>query len=149
MLGLAFVVITTIAYSAAFQSIYRQSHTAVQASEWINANVPNSSLILMDNHWDEGLPNLGNYRLKQIPIFEQDTINKVTSLAQDLSVADYIVFYSNRTYGAISRSPRRYPFSSNYYRLLFGGNLGYSLDQSFNAYPTIMGLSLPLCRNLL
>ncbi len=142
MLGLAFVVITTIAYSAAFQSIYRQSHTAVQASEWINANVPNSSLILMDNHWDEGLPNLGNYRLKQIPIFEQDTINKVTSLAQDLSVADYIVFYSNRTYGAISRSPRRYPFSSNYYRLLFGGNLGYSLDQSFNAYPTIMGLSL-------
>jgi hypothetical protein len=80
--------------------------------------------------------------LKQSPIFEQDTINKVTSLAQDLSVADYIVFYSNRTYGAISRSPRRYPFSSNYYRLLFGGNLGYSLDQSFNAYPTIMGLSL-------
>jgi YYY domain-containing protein len=142
MLGLAFVIIATIAYSVAFQSIYRQPHTAVQASNWINANVPGSSFILMDNHWDEGLPSLGNYRLKQIPIFEQDTARKISSLAENLSIADYIVFYSNRTYGAISRSPKRYPFSSNYYQLLFGGALGYSLEQSFTAYPRIMGLSL-------
>ncbi len=131
----------TIFYGLAFQAVYSNPHTAVQASRWINDNIPEESFILTDNHWDEGIPNLGRYRLAQIPIFEGDTIPKINSMAADLAEADYLVFYSNRTYGAVARAPERYPYSSNYYALLFSGDLGYQLEKSFSAYPSLLGVS--------
>ena len=130
----------TVFYGLAFQAVYSSPHTAVQASRWINSNIPEESFILTDNHWDEGIPDLGRYRLAQIPIFEGDTILKINSMAADLAEADYLVFYSNRTYGAVARAPERYPYSSNYYVLLFSGNLGYQLEESFSAYPSLLGV---------
>ena len=132
----------TVFYGLAFQSVYSSPHTAVQASRWINANIPETSFILTDNHWDEGVPDLGRYRLAQVPIFEGDTIPKINSMAANLSEADYLLFYSNRTYGAVARAPERYPYSSNYYALLFSGALGYQLEESFSAYPSLLGVSL-------
>ncbi len=132
----------TVFYGLAFQAVYSSPHTAVQTSRWINANIPEESFILTDNHWDEGVPDLGRYRLAQVPIFEGDTIPKINSMAANLSEADYLLFYSNRTYGAVARAPERYPYSSNYYALLFSGALGYQLDESFSAYPSLLGISL-------
>ena len=140
--ALGVVVAATVFYGLAFQSVYSSSHTAVQASRWINANIPEESFILTDNHWDEGIPHLGRYRLSQIPIFEGDTMPKINSMAADLAEADYLVFYSNRTYGAVARAPERYPYSSNYYALLFEGDLGYELEKSFSSYPSLLGVSL-------
>ena len=131
----------TVFYGLAFQAVYSSQHTAVQASQWINANIPEESFILTDNHWDEGIPNLGRYRLAQIPIFDGDAVSKIDSMAADLAKADYLVFYSNRTYGAVARVPERYPYSSNYYVLLFSGDLGYQLEESFSAYPSLLGVS--------
>ena len=140
--GLAAVVAATVLYGVAFEAIYTKPHPAVQASEWINATVPEGAVILTDNHWDEGIPNLGRYRVIQLPMFEGDSAAKMETLASNLEGAEYLVFYSNRTYGAIARIPGRYPLSSSYYRLLFSGDLGYELERSFQSDPRLLGVTL-------
>ncbi|MSQ22251.1 MAG: hypothetical protein EXR53_02950 [Dehalococcoidia bacterium] len=139
--AIGLVMVFTAFYALAFQTIYTRPHTAVQASQWLNANVPYTALILTDNHWDEGIPDLGRYRVTQLPMFEGDTPQKMGFVASNLASTDYLVFYSNRTYGAIARVPERYPFSSNYYRLLFSGDLGYELANSFDSYPRLLGVA--------
>ncbi|MDO8751408.1 MAG: DUF2298 domain-containing protein [Dehalococcoidia bacterium] len=139
--AIGLVLASTAFYALAFQVIYSRPHTAVQASVWINANVPFGTHILTDNHWDEGIPDMGRYSLTQLPMFEGDTPQKMGFVASDLASAEYLVFYSNRTYGAIARVPERYPLSSNYYRLLFSGELGYELANSFSSYPRLLGVA--------
>ena len=136
------VVAATVFYALAFTSIYSSPHTAVQASRWINANVTFDKRILTDNHWDEGIPDMGRYQVTQLPMFEGDTGLKMGSVAAQLAGGDYLVFYSNRTYGAIARVPERYPFSSAYYRMLFSGELGYELEKGFSSYPQFLGVAL-------
>ena len=131
----------TVFYGLAFQSIFSRPHTAVQASRWLNENVPYTATILTDNHWDEGIPDLGRYSVTQLPMFEGDTLAKMQSVTDLLAGADYLLFYSNRTYGAIARVPERYPLSSAYYRQLFSGDLGYVLDKSFDSYPSFLGVT--------
>ena len=135
------VVATTAFYALAFEGIYSRPHTAVQASEWINENVPHGSAILTDNHWDEPLRNLGRYDVEQFVGYEPDNVDKMEVLARQLASADYLAFYSNRTYGSIARLPERYPMTSNYYRQLFSGNLGYDLERSFTSYPQLLGVA--------
>ncbi len=135
------VVATTAFYALAFESIYSRPHTAVQASEWINDNVPRGSAILTDNHWDEPLRNLGRYDVEQIVSYEPDNVDKMEVLARQLASSDYLAFYSSRTYGSIARVPERYPLTSNYYRQLFSGNLGYHLERSFTSYPQLLGVA--------
>ncbi len=138
---IAVVVATTAFYALAFESIYSRPHTAVQASEWINENVPHGSAILTDNHWDEPLRNLGRYDVEQIVSYEPDSSDKMEVLARQLASSDYLAFYSSRTYGSIARLPERYPLTSNYYRQLFSGNLGYDLERSFTSYPQLLGVA--------
>ena len=134
------VLVPAIAYSLSFQAIYRTSHPAVQASEWINRNVSHGTVIITDNHWDEGIPNLAQYDVRQFPAYEQDSLEKIEKLSTDLSQAQHLFFYSNRTYGSIMKAQERYPLTSNYYQLLMDGHLGYKLTEAFTAYPELMNL---------
>ncbi|MCE2464936.1 MAG: glycosyltransferase family 39 protein [Dehalococcoidia bacterium] len=139
--GIVLLVAPTAFYALAFESIYSKPHTAVQASDWINENVPQGSAILTDNHWDEPIRNLGRYDVEQIVSYERDSVDKMDVLAGQLASSDYLVFYSSRTYGSIARLPERYPMTSNYYRHLFSGNLGYDLERSFTSYPELFGVA--------
>ncbi len=138
---MALVVGATGFYALAFETIYAQPHTAVQASRWINANIPPGTAILTDNHWDEPLHDLWDYDVTQFTAYDEDTVDKMDRLAQQLEAADYLAFYSNRTYGSIARLPDRYPLTSRYYQLLFSGNLGYRLERSFTSYPELLGVA--------
>ena len=138
---MAFVVVATAFYALAFERVYARSHPAIQASDWINENVPRNSTIVTDNHWDEGIPNIYSYQVRQIPIYEGDTYGKMDTIADHLSRGDYLIFYSNRTYGSVARLPERYPLSSRYYRLLFSENLGYRLEMAFTSYPEFLGVA--------
>ncbi len=138
---IVFVVAATAFYALAFEGIYSRPHTAVQASDWINENVTRGAGILADNHWDEPIRNLGRYDIEQIPGYEPDNVDKMEALARQLSSADYLVFYSSRTYGSIARLPERYPLTSNYYRQLFSGGLGYDLERAFTSYPRLLGVA--------
>ncbi len=138
-----FIVVATAFYAVAFSRVYASPHPAVQASEWINENLPHATNIVTDNHWDEGIPNLHRYGVhgNQIPIYERDSPSKMESMAEMLSRGDWLVFYSNRTYGSVARLPQRYPLSSRYYRLLFSGELGYELTMEFSSHPNLFGVA--------
>ena len=137
---IALVVVSGL-YALAYMGIYQVPHTAVRSSEWLNQNAPADSVILME-HWEEGIPNLGQYEVPRLPVYETDTPHKLDGLAAELARADYILFYSNRLYGTITRLPERYPVTSAYYRLLFGGELGYQLANVETAYPNLAGVTL-------
>ena len=138
---IAFVVLATGFYALAFERIYSRPHPAIAASRWINENVPRGTNIVSDNHWDEFLPDLYSYNVTQIPIYETDTFGKMNTIAGYLAEGEYLAFYSNRTYGSVSRIPDEYPFSSRYYKLLFSEKLGYTLDRSFTSYPELLGVA--------
>ena len=134
-------VVATAFYAVAFETIYSRPHTAVQASEWINDNVPRRSTIVTDNHWDEGIPDMGRYDIRQVPIYEPDNAVKMRTIAGHLADGDYLVFYSSRTYGSVARQPERYPLGAAYYQLLFSGGLGYSPEKAFTSYPELLGVA--------
>ena len=136
------VVLGTGIYALAFQRVYANPHPAIEASRWINQNVPRGSTIVTDNHWDEGIPDIYGYTVRQVPIYDPDSRGKMAAIADHLAMGDYLVFYSNRTYGSVSRVPERYPMSSRYYRLLFSEGLGYVPEAVFTAYPGLLGVSL-------
>ncbi len=142
--ALVIMVATTVLYALAFSGIYSRPHTAVAASEWINANVPaGASIVNGGSYWDEQLPDLGRYDVWTFPAYHPDSDrNKIPELVERLAESDYIVFYSNRAYGSIARLADRYPQTSAFYRALFGEGLGYRLERVFLSYPSLAGVHL-------
>ncbi len=135
-----FVVGSTAFYSLAFQRVYVNDHPGLEASRWVLTEVPRGSSIVMDNHWDEWLPGLYSYDIWQFPLYEPDTETKMRRLASRLARSDYLIFYSHRPYGSAAQDPERFPYSNNYYRLLFSGELGYRLHREFTNYPALGGV---------
>ena len=140
---LVVVIAGTVLYAIAFVGVYSRQHTAVSASEWINANAPLGSRIINGgSFWDERVPDLGRYDVWTFPAYHPDTdVTKMRELVERLSSSDYVVFYSNRAYGAVTRLPDRYPQSAAFYRQLFAGELGYRLERAFVSYPSLAGVS--------
>ena len=138
---MAVVVVATAFYALAFEKIYTREHPAITASEWIQQNVPTGTTIVSDNHWDEFVPELYRYRVWQFPVYDRDDRDKMETLAVRLAESEFVLFYSNRTYGSVSRVPDRFPFSANYYQQLFNGELGYQLERTFTSYPELLGVS--------
>jgi YYY domain-containing protein len=145
----AAILAATALWQIAFLNVYRQEHPWLQASRWIYANVP-AGVTLLTEHWDDALPlrmdeiagrpPLREYRQVELPLWDDDTPEKLDKLASELSDADYLVIATNRLYKPIQRLPQRYPMASKYYDLLFNGDLGYRKVAEFAAYP---GLGAP------
>ena len=134
------VTAATAFYSLAFQRVYAAEHPAMAAARWALAEIPRGSAIVMDNHWDEFVPGLYDYDVWQFPLYEADTRWKMRTLAWRLARSGYLMFYSHRPYTSAARDPERFPYSGNYYRLLFSGELGYRLHREFTAYPSLAGI---------
>jgi YYY domain-containing protein len=133
------VLASTGLYAIAYVDIYGESHTAVRTSNWLKSNAPKGAVILKE-HWEEAIPGIGE--MQELPLYEDDTPFKFRRISEMLSEGDYIVLYSNRLYGTIPRLEERYPISREYYRALFGGQIGYELVNLETAYPTIAGVSI-------
>ena len=129
----------TVFFAVSYSGIYSETHPAVRASEWIQANAPRGSTILKE-HWEEGLPGLYEYEVEELPIYDYDLPQKFSRMSDLLAESDYIALYSNRLYGTVSRLPDRYPVSREYYRQLFSGELGYELSRYFTSYPNLLGV---------
>ena len=138
--GLFLLLAATGFYAVAHTSVYAQEHPAIRTARWINENAPKGSVILKE-HWEEGIPGLHGYDIRELPLYNEDTQAKLRRIAEELAAADYVVFYSNRLYGTIPRLPDRYPFSGEYYRLLFSGALGYELADVQTSYAALAGVT--------
>jgi len=138
----AFVVVASVAWSFAFTRIYTHPTTRVAATMWIYQNVPKGA-VMANEHWDDPLPvpvpgfDHGAYAGPQLPLYDPDEPRKIDTLVQMLTRSDYINITSNRLYGSIPRIPQRYPMSTEYYRRLFAGELGFKLVHVEASYPTL------------
>ena len=140
----ALVTLGAVFWGVAFFSIYLRPHTRVAASRWIYENVPEGAT-LANEHWDWGLPLRidghnpfgGEYVGIEMAHYDEDTPEKRERLYGWLDDADWIFLASNRLYGSIPRLPSRYPLTTEYYRALFAGELGFELDADFTSYPAL------------
>lgn len=131
-----------------FVSIYINTHSRIQASEWIYQNIPADSMILVE-HWDDALPvALANYpqqyELYQLPVFAIDDEQKWIDMQVNLAKADYYILSSNRAWGSILRVPDKYPVMSKFYQDLLANKTAYQLIAKFTSYPNLeyLGFSI-------
>jgi YYY domain-containing protein len=139
--ALALIMAFTVFYAFAYSRIYSKPHPAEATSQWILKNVPKGSTLARE-HWEEGLRFLGEYRHTEMELYnEPENTFKRNQIIDRLTQADYLIFYSNRLYGTIPRLEERYPLTTAYYHLLFGGKLGYELVHWEASYPTLFGVA--------
>lgn len=142
------VVGATAAYLLAFMSIYIRPHTMRAASEWYYSHVPPGSRVLSQD-WDEGYPQHLPGRSPEattvitFPFYDQDTPAKMQRLAREVASANFIALQTKRLYGATTQASARFPLTSNFFYLLFAGDLGYEILADFTSRPTLFGLELP------
>lgn len=126
-----------------FCSIYSKPHSRVQASEWINENIPLRSVLAVE-HWDDRLPFWGGekYRFVEMKMYDSDkSASKWQMVEENLEKADYLILASNRLYLPLQELDNCelhkicYPKTGQYYRDLFSGKLGFQKVIEFSSYP--------------
>jgi hypothetical protein len=141
-----------LVWPLSFMNIYTKPNTRVLASQWINQNIPVSSTLAIE-HWDDSLPLLGqqNYKIITLPLYDPDTPEKWQMINDQLSKTDYIIIASNRLYTPLQKLTdceklplgRCYKETSQYYKNLFDGKLGFKKAAEFTSYPKF---SFPLVK---
>ena len=147
VVGLALPVVVlggTFLWAFAFTRIYTRPHSRIQASHWIYEYVPRGSVIA-NEHWDDALPLSFPDKHKQqtypveesMTMYDEDTPEKLEKLLDQLERIDYIFLSSNRLFLSIPRLPMRFPMTTEYYRLLFNGQLGFDLAAKITSFPNL------------
>jgi hypothetical protein len=145
LLSCSLLVVSTLAYSLVFVSLYSHSHPWIVASEWVYAEVPPGSTILVEE-WDRALPlpleldgqsrRQGEYDLRALPVYDEPEYGpKWLSLTDELAASDYLILATRRAYGPISRLPEQFPIASQYYHKLLTSELGFELVGEFAREP--------------
>jgi hypothetical protein len=151
----AVLLIFTGLYALAFMNMYRQPHPWITASRWLFEDAPPGSVILSEV-WDDRLPDNVEvdgqrlrrdiYRLTDVNWLsgteEDDSFEKLSENLALVAESDYLVLASNRNYGVIPRLAERYPLSSQFYELLFNGQLGFEVAYTGSRYPNAFGVTL-------
>lgn len=152
LLLLLFLLVVSI-YPFSFLSIYTKPNTRIQATEWMEKNIPPGSTIAVE-HWDDALPVGGGGRYIQLslPLYDPDTPQKWEQINQLLSQTEYLIIASNRLYTPLQKltncdrlpQHRCYPITAQYYKDLFSGKRGFRKVAEFAEYPTIPFLNLKI-----
>lgn len=141
-----FILILNLIYFIAFLSIYSRPNSRVQASNWINPNIPLTKTI-SNEYWDDALPlGYSGYQNTSLALFDPDTPEKWDKIDHSLNKIDYLIMSSNRLWATIPRLPDKYPIASEFYKNLFSGKTNFTLIKRFVSYP---GFSLPFLKSCL
>ena len=138
-----------------FMNIYLQKNTRINATQWIKENISQGSSLGVE-HWDDPLPLTEGYKYKflELPMYEPDnSLEKWRIVNNVLDQADYIILSSNRLYKPLQKLDdcdkylRCYPLTSQYYKDLFSGKIGFELVKEFRVCPGLdwMGIGLRIC----
>ncbi len=154
--AVVFIVAATVWWAGAFQSIYFGTHTRIEASQWIYANVPDGASISYEL-WDDSVPyalpgqQQADYRGVETTPYDPDSTAKIHALVYGvpgddlragLDHVDYIAITSNRVSESVKRLPAKYPATIRYYQLLDSGELGFQRVATFQTKPSFLGLSV-------
>ena len=144
----AAVVGGTALWALAFAGIYTRPHSSVTASLWFHDHVSEGARVL-EQDWDEGFPFsfpgrlAERYRIVTFGFYEPDSPEKMAKLARSLADSDWVVLQTKRLYGAVTRAPEKFPFTNRAFRLLFAGDLGYTLVREVASRPSLLGIQVP------
>lgn len=130
------LLLTTL-WALAFFSIYTKDDIRLQASSWIQNNLPPSTIFLEEGNMVDILLaekfnrlSLNLYDLEENPLTQQ-------KLKENLEKADYFIVQSRRLFKNHQRLPQLFPKTSNFYDQLFSGNLGFKEIKELHSYPEI------------
>ncbi len=142
------VVVLTLLWAFAFINIYRSPLTRVEASRWINENVPAGSQIA-NPHWDDSLPlNIDgqlageNYGFITLDLYDIDAQGNSATLIDQLDRADYVILSSDRLYRSIPRAPAVYPIVTRFFDSLFAEEIGFHEAATFTSFPSLFGVTI-------
>lgn len=141
-----FFCLALLVWPVSFMNIYTKINTRVTATQWIHQYIPDGKAIAQE-HWDDPIPLYGSerYQIITYPLYEPDTEEKWINMNNLLSQTDYIVIASNRLYVPLQRMTnceslppgRCYPITSQYYKKLFEGEMGFQKIAEFRVLPKI------------
>lgn len=148
----------TMFQGLALLNVYRQPNTRIQASSWMYQNVKPGSTLSYEQ-WDDPLPvamgsnqpyeylqasylNASGQQATGLDLYGDDTTAKAQTLANLLPRVDVLTMATDRLDKSIQRLPFRYPLTIHYYQLLFSGQLGFQLVQTFTNRPSLFGITL-------
>jgi hypothetical protein len=137
---MALVIACSAFYSFAHVSIYSRRHPILRTADWVNANVGPEEIVAAED-WEFPLY-LVTRPKTVLRIYDEDTPEKMATIAQQLHDADYNIVLTNRAYGSLPRLRERYPLTSRYYELLFSGELGFEMVYCATSYPSFLGVTI-------
>ena len=131
----------------AYTRVYAAPHAWTAASLWMFKNVPlrradGQPTRIAHEEWDDEIPlsvapHLAQYGRVMMSPYHGDGDDKATTLAAALGEADWIALPTPRLYSTILKVEDRYPVTASYYRLLFAGELGFTLRTTIYQPPQV------------
>ncbi|MBK8836085.1 MAG: glycosyltransferase family 39 protein [Anaerolineae bacterium] len=132
----------------------------VELYQLAGSGITANASVIANEQWDDPLPQAvdGKYGFNsyynklttsndgQMQPYNEDTPDtpgspgKLSQMLNWLDEADVIVLSSNRIYGSVPRLPWRFPLTTEYYRALLGGELGFELAADFHSFPRLGNL---------
>ena len=117
-----------------YLSVYQKSDVRFQATDWINKNIPENSLVLSETANVVDIPLTDNKNLDVISFnfYDLDENKSLqTDLKNYLSTADYIFVPSRRIFS--NHPQKKYPLLYQYYDNLFSGKSGFKQVAEFSS----------------
>jgi len=132
-----------VLWGAAFvNGVYGTTNTRIEASYWIQANVPPGS-VLSSQAWDDALPlslpgvDVSSWPNTQFDLFGADSVTKVHVVAEQLAGVDFVVESSPRVWAAVPRIPVRFPSTIRFFAALDSGALGFERVFTIDRDPSL------------
>ena len=140
-------IVPTLLWAIAFTNIYRKPVSRISASRWMFDNIPCGTVVANET-WDDPMPMRvdgkdpfgGCYRGLEFNHYWPDDKKKLNDTLTKLEATSYIILSSNRLFESIPRLPHRFPFTIEYYKMLFDGRLGFNMVHEEHSYPNIFGV---------
>lgn len=139
------IILPILIWTFMFINIYSKPNTRIQATSWIDKFIRHGTTLAVE-HWDDRIPiiNIENYLIEELALYDiPDDQIKWNTISRQIQRSDYIIIASNRLYTPLQKlekcleNPRCYPLTTNYYRKLFKGDLGFMKIAEFTSYPRL------------
>jgi len=126
------LIIITIVPGILFINLYFQKDIRVQASEWIEKNIPENSRILSEAGNVANIPLTNkNYQVINYDFYNLDNNTQLKDGLDKLLIdSEYILIPSRRIFN--NQNNPQFPVSQQYYQNLFSGKSGFKLIKQFS-----------------
>lgn len=131
-------IIFNLLWSAMFFSIYISHDVRIQASSWINSNLPPNTFILTESRNTLEVPLTGPQTKFPFEFYDIDDNHFLAGqLPVYLARSNYFIIQSRRLFANFSRLPYSNPKIAGFYSALFSGRLGFKEIKEFSSYPKL------------